>query len=194
MKSQLRTGVLAFLMVLAIASCTQQSEYDKLVERELASNVRQDSLFLGITMDMNRKEFYAHCWDLNKKGVFTNGVGNMSIKYDLENELKFPASMQFYPKFGEDKIFEMPVDFQYNDWALWNKDMSNEVLLEDVKNMLEKWYGGGSFMEVVSEDGNQKILVKVDGNRRIRLWKRNVSTVRVIFTDLIDLQKLKEAS
>ena len=194
MKNQLRIGVITFFMVLATISCTQKSEYDKLVERELASNIRQDSLFLGITFEMDRKEFYAHCWDPNKKGVFTNGVGNMSIKYNLESGLKYPGSMQFYPKFGENKIFELPVDFQYDDWALWDKNKSSDALLQDVKNMLEEWYGGSEFMELESEDGTKKVLVKVDGNRRIRLWKWNVSTVRVIFTDLIDLQNFKEAS
>ena len=102
--------------------------------------------------------------------------------------------MQFYPKFGENKIFELPVDFQYDNWALWDKDKSSDNLLQDVRSMLEKWYGGSKFMELESEDGTKKVLVKVDGNRRIRLWKWNVSTVRVIFTDLIDLENFKEAS
>jgi len=193
MKRMMKTGVVAILTLLAMASCTKKSEYDKLVEKELASNVKQDSLFLGIDFSMDSKEFYAHCWELNKQGVFTNGVGNMSVKYDLPTQLNLPASMNFYPKFANDKIFELPVDFTYNDWALWKKETSNEVLLEDVKNMLEEWYGG-EFIEVESSDGTFKVLVKVDGNRRIRLWKRNVSTVRAIFTDLIDLQALKDAS
>ena len=187
MKRMMKFGLITFCTMMMVASCTQKSEYDRLVEKELASNVRQDSLFLGINFSMNSKEFYTHCWELNKQRVFTNGVGNMSVKYALPNQLSFPASMNFYPKFGKDKIFEMPVDFQYNEWALWDKEMSNEVLLEDVRKLLEEWYGG-EFIEVESNDGTMKILVKVDGNRRIRLWKHNVSTVRAIFTDLLDLK------
>lgn len=193
MKRMMKFGLIAFCSLMMVASCTKKSEYDQLVAKELASNVRQDSLFLGINFSMNSKEFYAHCWELNKQRVFTNGVGNMSVKYELPDQLSFPASMNFYPKFGEDKIFEMPVDFQYNEWALWNKKMSNEVLLEDVRKLLEEWYGG-EFIEVESSDGTMKILVKVDGNRRIRLWKHNVSTVRATFTDLLDLQKLENPS
>lgn len=191
MKRMTRLMVVTLLCAMVAVSCAEKSEYKTLVEKELASNVRQDSLFLGISFDMDRKAFYAHCWELNKQGVFTNGVGNMSVKYTIEEGLRFPAIMNFYPKFGEGKIFEMPVDFQYQNWALWNKEMSNDMLLEDVRKLLEQWYGGGKFIEVTSDDGSMSLLVKVDGNRRIRLWKQNVSTVRATFTDLLDLEALE---
>ena len=181
------------LLIFMISSCSQKSEYDKLVERELASNVKQDSLFFGISFEMNRKDFYAHCWELNKSGFFTNGVGNMSIQKKLDSALKFPATMNFYPRFENDKIFQMPVDFQYLDWALWNPDMSNDVLLADVKDMLEEWYGGQPFIKVVNKDGTKSVWVKVDGNRRIRIFKESVSTIRAEFTDLLDLEKFKNS-
>lgn len=193
MKNLLKTAVVFLLIGLGASACTQKSEYDKLVENELATNVRQDSLFLGIRFDMDRKEFYAHCWELNKKGVFTQGVGNMSIKYNLKDELKFVSSMQFYPTFVDSAIYEMPIDFQYTEWALWNKEMSNDVLLADVRSLFEKWYGG-KFIDVESNDGSMSILVKVDGNRRVRLFKKNVSTVRAVITDLTVLNELKKSS
>ncbi|GAB5525246.1 MAG: hypothetical protein Roseis2KO_31180 [Roseivirga sp.] len=193
MKNLFKTAVVFLLIVLGASACTQKSEYDKLVEKELATNVRQDSLFLGIRFDMDRKEFYAHCWELNKQGVFTQGVGNMSIQYNLDDELKFVGSMQFYPTFTDSAIYEMPVDFQYTEWALWNDKMSNDVLLQDVRALFEKWYGG-EFIEVESNDGTMSILVKVDGNRRVRIFKRNVSTVRAVITDLTVLNELKKNS
>lgn len=193
MKNLVKTGVVFLLIALSMSACTQKSEYDKLVEKELATHVRQDSLFLGIRFDMDRKEFYAHCWELNKQGVFTQGVGNMSIQYNLEDELKFVGSMQFYPTFHDSSIYEMPVDFQYTEWALWNDEMSNDALLQDVRSLLERWYGG-EFIEVESNDGSMSILVKVDGNRRIRLFKKNVSTVRAVITDLTILNELKKNS
>lgn len=193
MKSKMKLAAIVLLTVFVLGACGGKSEYDLLVERELASNVKQDSIFLGINFQMDSKEFYAHCWDLNKQGVFTNGIGNMSVQYNLETELSFPGNMNFYPKFGEDKIFEMPVDFQYTDWALWNKEMSNDKLLEDVRMLMEKWYGGSKFIEVESPNGT-KLWVKVDGNRRIRIGKHNISTVRAIFTDLLDLEKLENPS
>lgn len=193
MKNLVKNTVMFLLIALSIAACTQKSEYDKLVEKELGTNIRQDSLFLGIHFNMSRKDFYTHCWELNKQRVFTQGVGNMSIRYDLGTELKFKGHMQFYPSFSDSSIYEMPIDFKYTDWALWNKDMSNDVLLEDVKSLFEKWYGG-EFMEVVSNDGTKSILVKVDGNRRIRIFKKDVSTVRAVMTDLIILNEIKKNS
>lgn len=193
MKNLFKTAVVFLLIVLGASACTQKSEYDKLVEKELATNVRQDSLFLGIRFDMDRKEFYSHCWELNKKGVFTQGVGNMSIQYNLDDELKFVGSMQFYPTFVDSAIYEMPMDFQYTEWALWNDKMSNDVLLADVRALFEKWYGG-KFIEVESNDGTMTILVKVDGNRRVRIFKKNVSTVRAVITDLTLLKELQENS
>ena len=139
MKYVKQSLVAILIMTLAFSACEQKSEYEKLVERELASNVRQDSLFLGISFQMDQKTFYTHCWDLNKEGILTNGPSNLSIKHYLpENTLKFKSSMQFYPKFSESGILEMPVEFQYDNWALWNKEMSADNLLMDVKGLLEK--------------------------------------------------------
>ena len=173
-----------------VTSCSRKSEYDKLVERELASNVKQDSLFFGIRFGMNRKDFYTHCWELNKQGFFTNGAGNMSIQKRLDSGLRFPVFMNFYPKFEEGRIFQMPVDFQYANWALWNPEMSNDKLLKDVKNQLENWYGG-EFIKVENKEGILSVWAKVDGNRRIRLFKESVSTVRAEFTDLLQLRELE---
>lgn len=175
-----------------VSACSRKSEYDKLVEKELGGRMRQDSLFLGINFGMNAKEFYAHCWELNKQGIFTNGAGNMSVKYELPNHLNFPASMNFYPTFEEDKIFEMPVDFQYNGWAPWNREMAGDALLQDVKKLLEKWYGG-KFIKVENKERTLSVWVKVDGNRRIRLFKESLSTVRAEFTDLLQLRGFKDA-
>ena len=68
--------------------------------------------------------------------------------------------------------------------------MSNDKLLEDVKNLLEEWYGG-EFIKIENEDASLSLWVKVDGNRRIRLFKESVSTVRAEFTDLLVLEKQK---
>ena len=191
MKIVKQSLVMLLLIALGFTACKSKSPYERLVEKELASNVRQDSLFLGIHFQMPHKEFFTHCWELNKKGLLTNGPSNLSIKhiFGSDGPLKFRASMQFYPKFTEQGIYEMPVEFKYEDWTLWNKEMSAEVLLEDVKGLLERWYGGREFMTVESSDGTMSILVKVDGNRRIRLWRENVSTVKAVFTDLVELEK-----
>jgi hypothetical protein len=52
----------------------------------------------------------------------------------------------------------------------------------DVLNLLEDWYGKG-FMEV-EHSKHGSAFVKVDGNRRITLFKKSFDEVYVVFTDL----------
>lgn len=191
MKTRSISNAIMFLsLVFVYTSCTKKSEYQKLVDTELATNVRQDSLFLGISLQMESKAFFGHCWELNKQGVLTNGVANQ-VKYDVSDKLNHEASMYFYPKFVEGKIFEMPMEFQYDNWALWNEELSVDNLLEEVKGLLEDWYGEG-FIKMVNEDGSKSVWVKVDGNRRIRVYRKSISAVAVVFTDLLQLKDMKE--
>lgn len=177
-------------LIFMYTSCTKKSEYQKLVDTELAKDIRQDSLFLGISLQMESKAFFGHCWELNKQGILTNGVANQ-VKYDVSEDFTHDASMFFYPKFVEGKIFEMPMEFQYNDWALWNQELSVDKLMEEVKDLLEDWYGEG-FIKMVSDDGTKSVWVKVDGNRRIRVYRKSISAVAVVFTDLIQLKTMNE--
>lgn len=181
-------SMLVLATVFLSTSCTKKSEYQKLVETELATNVRQDSLYLGISLQMDSEDFFLHCWEMNKQGILTNTVENQ-IKYDASDYFEEETSMSFYPKFVDGKIFEIPVQFKYNDWELWNEDLSVENLLEDVIGVLESWYGEG-FIKMINEDGSKTVWVKVDGNRRIRVYRQSVSAVAVVFTDLLKLNEI----
>jgi hypothetical protein len=182
---------ISFLILVAgiiISGCGLQSEYTRLVTQELASGVRNDSLFLGITFGMTSKEFYAHCWELNEEKLIRQGNRNMTVEYQVE-ELDFPASMNFYPNFHQDKIYEMPVSFMYLAWAPWNEEMSADSLESDVVELLEKWYGGNSFIKVEHPEKGS-VLVKVDGNRRIVVQKEEVQ-VQVKYTDMLVEREMK---
>ncbi|MHA7099730.1 hypothetical protein [Roseivirga pacifica] len=185
-------GALIIVCSIVAFSCQPKSEYQKLVDKELSRNIRLDSLFLGISFDMPKKEFFAHCWELNNQRVLVNGAGELSIKYDPSDYFKHPTNMSFYPKYVNDRIVTMPVEFQYKNWALWNEEASVEVLIEDVQKVFLEWYGGNDFTEIVNKDETLRVWVKVDGNRQIRLYKKNVSTVRVEISDLTELNRLKE--
>ena len=116
--------VLAAIAVLIVGGCSPGKTYERRLNRELASGVRYDSLFMGISFGMTQDEFFNHCWKMNKDSVVRQGTANMSVQYDLNEELKYPATMNFYPVFGDGKIVEMPVRFIYNGWAPWNKELS----------------------------------------------------------------------
>src|SRR4051812_40683601 len=99
-------------------SCKESplGRYDHLVTKELASGKKVDSLFMGLSFGMTSKQFFGYCWEMNKKGVFTDGNNNTAVLYKI-NELKYPASMNFYPDFVNNKVFRMRVSFQYDGWA-----------------------------------------------------------------------------
>ena len=120
-------SIIIVLFVLMACSVDQgMDRYNRLVKSELANNKRVDSIFFGIYFGMPRKMFFAHCWEMNKKGIFRDGLNNMFVLHKLDTGLKHPASMNFYPDFQDSTIAKMRVMFQYDSWAIWNKNLSSE--------------------------------------------------------------------
>ncbi len=179
MNTGLKIWMLCCLAGLSIVSC--KSDYEKMVDRELSSGLRNDTLFLGIKLGMGQKDFFEHCWEMNKQGYFIQGSGNTSVKYEM-SELKHRAHMNFYPDFHDGKIYRMPVLFEYKNWSPWNQELSADTLQLDVLRFLEQQYGPG-FIRLENETG-QVVYTKVDGNRRIVLGKDPNDKVRVVFSDL----------
>ncbi|MBC6367223.1 hypothetical protein DDT91_10505 [Algoriphagus sp. AK58] len=180
---------IASILLLSFTSC--QSEYEKMEKRELASGKVVNDLFFGLELGMTQKQFFETCWNLNKEGVLTNGPTELSVQHSLVFPSGNPGKMRFYPKFDEGKIYLMPVEFIYDGWSPWNEDLAVEKLREDVVKLFEKWYGEG-FIEVSNEDKSQIAYVKMDGNRRIRIFKKHISAVRAEITDLPIQRKISQ--
>ncbi|MDX1941830.1 MAG: hypothetical protein SFU99_14815 [Saprospiraceae bacterium] len=161
-------------------SCDRRSDYQKLLDRELASGERHDTLFYGLSLGMTSKEFFEQCYNKNQEGLFFQS--GATVEYKMEKELPFPATMNFYPEFQDAKIIEMPVTFSYESWAPWNKRASVDSLQVDLKNLFEKWYGTGFIRTEHPERG--VAFVKIDGNRRIVIVKQDDKTAKVLFTDM----------
>ena len=175
--------VLTAMVALVVGGCSPGETYERRLKRELASGVRYDSLFMGISFGMTDEAFYKHCWKLNKDSLIRQGTSNMSVQYDIKEELKHPATMNFYPLFDSGKIVEMPVRFSYNGWAPWNKELSAEQLAEDVKNWYEDIYGKGFITIVHPIKGTA--YTKIDGNRRITIYHEGDLQAWAIFTDML---------
>ena len=91
-----RFVVFIYLGVFTIAC--QTNPYLSLEKKELSSGVRYDSLFLGVKFGMTSKEFYAHCWDLNRKKLVSQGPSNNSVRYLIPTEsIGQNIEMLFYP-------------------------------------------------------------------------------------------------
>lgn len=182
--------VLFVVCLFSVFACnSDQRKYDRLKDRELSSGVRNDSLFMGMKFGMTQKEFYGYCWKMNKKGLFTDAPGNMSVLYKADKELKYPASMTFFPDFHDGKIYKMRVSFSYDAFAPWNKRLFADSLQSDVMHLLKKWYKGNDFITMTDVDKGT-IFVKIDGNRRIIIGKYDDSHVKVDYTDLFVEKKL----
>jgi hypothetical protein len=159
-------------------------------ERNNEPKANYDSLFLGFNLGMERQEFFDHCWDYNKKELLIHGTANQTVQYQLKEVVSSPVSMNFYPNFYEDKIFEMPVTFSYEAWAPWNRQYFADSLFVDVLKVFKKWYGD-DFKELNHPEMG-KVYYKMDGRRRINLYIRDERHVRAVFTDMKVEKELEE--
>jgi len=174
--------LMAAAMLLLTLGCTPKARYERALKRELESGVRNDSLFFGISFGMTPKEFYTHCWNLNKQGLVRQASDNRSVLYIMESELRHKAHMNFYPTFNSNRIVEMPVSFNYAGWAPWNKKLAADSLQVDLLKWCTENYGG-DFIKV-KHPSHGAAYVKIDGNRRITVYKENYFKVWVVFRDM----------
>ncbi len=180
---------IGFMILISTWSCSQGAKYKQMERRELASGERHDSLFLGIYFGMESKPFFDHCWQMNKEHLVKEGPGSATVEY-IPPDFKEKTQMLFYPKFYENKIYQMPVEFSYEAWAPWNKELFSDKLQLEVVRVLEKWYGKGFIKLHYKTHGD--LYVKVDGNRRISVWIEDDQKVKVLFTDVMIDNKIKE--
>ncbi len=176
------TLVLIFLG-LTISACNGSRSENK---------ANYDSLFLGISLGMGADAFYDHCWEYNRRKVFTHGPTNRNVEYKLVDITNSPVSMRFYPAFYEGKIFEMPVTFTYDSWAPWNRQYHSDSLLVDMLKVFKKWYGP-EFKEL-NHQTMGKVYYRMDGKRRINLFIKDDQFVQAVFTDLKVEKELKRLS
>ncbi|MEO6546440.1 MAG: hypothetical protein ABIN94_00510 [Ferruginibacter sp.] len=189
------TGIILIVLFM-LTGCSPESSidrYNKLEKKELASGKRADSIFFGISLGMPQKKFFLYCWEMNKKGIFSDGAddrGVMCVLYKLDTQLHTPATMNFYPEFNDSAIWKMRSTFQYKGWAPWNKHLGADSLLPDVLSMYKKWYSyGNPFIEITDEKKGVK-YVKVDGNRRITIKKTDDVIVEANYTDMLVEKKI----
>lgn len=177
----------ALFSALIFVAC--ESEYTKLVRSELARNITMDSLVFNVRFGDTKKEFYDHCWQLNKKGLITNGPKNAMVQYIFIDSIfhREPTSIRFlfYGDFDETgRIKGMDCEFGYPGWSPWNTRYSADSLQSKVVRIVQKWYGGNQFIKVHFDD-TQNLWVKVDGNRRIVVKKINQQDVSMSIHNLL---------
>lgn len=176
-----KKSVLFALILLGLLSC--KSDYQKMKEAAAASGVVAEDLFLDLRFGMGRKEFFGTCWEHNKNGLLINGPHHLQILYHPDMPSGKKVNMFFYPDFEEDKLFFMPIEFIYTDWFPTNQEFESDKLLVDVVGLFENWYGEG-FEEISNKEKTIRAMVKIDGNRLIRIFIKDIKTVRAEILDL----------
>ncbi len=174
----------ACLIILIQGACKRESKLERTIRTELESGVRNDSLFLGVEFGITMREFYDHCWGLNKQGLVKEGPKNMSVQYIFKDTLNNPIAFEFYAHRDLDKagkIYQYNTSFYYYAWAL-NRHLYSDKLIKMLVPILMEWYGGNEPF-VVTKDGKEH-LYKIDGNRMIDLFIYDESTVVATYSDL----------
>ena len=176
-----------FCITLWFASC--ESEYTKTINQEAEKGITKDSLVFGMSFGDTRQAFFQKCWQLNNKGLVTQGPNNRSVQYMLssnEDDQHLTAiTMLFYGNFNENNIMTgMDFEFSYKAWSPWNEDLTNEKLLPVIKDTLMNWFPGNDFIPIDSDELKIDTHVKVDGNRQILVYPKGHKDVVVKIQNL----------
>ncbi len=182
-------SIISILSLIVIFCSCGESEYTKLVKNEFESGKRYDSLLFNIKFEDQQKDFFAKCWQLNSQGLVTHGPNNSSVQYVFKDSLSHDTPttvvLLFYPKFDEkNQLNNLDMEISYSAWSPWNRAYQSDSLLVKVVDMMERWYGGNPFIYVDIEKNNHEIPIKVDGNRRIILRKKDDQTVLAVIQDI----------
>lgn len=174
------------LLCFAMVSC--ESEYSRTVKKELQTRKVYEDLILGLKIGQTQKEFYDHCWQLNKEEVVSQGPGNRFARHYLlldstaENSPK--VEMLFYGIFDKALIMHgMYMKMSYVQWSPWAKEYHSAILLKNLQQKYLKEYGGNPFIEITIDD-KVKAYTKIDGNREILLYPTSDKDVTVKIQDL----------
>ncbi|MDH3648500.1 MAG: hypothetical protein OEQ53_02400 [Saprospiraceae bacterium] len=170
------------MLALCIFGCSLNTEYKKIVKRELATGIRNDTILLDFYFGMPEPIFYSTCWDYNQQGIIKEGFSNVTVYYPLEG-LKHEGFFDFFPIFKTGKIQSIQGFTMYKGWAPWNKELWSDKLIEDTRELYEQSYEGNKFFPIKSL-GIGKAYTKIDGNRRIVLYYTEDNRVNVLFSDL----------
>ena len=171
-----------------IVGCQRKSEYSAILTRELEKENEFNDLIFDMKIGQSRQDYFDICYQLNKQKKIISGERSLNPELILKSKNGLTKGsnikMSFNGIFNEKKTmrgFEMR--FYFTGWSNWNKDLSSENLLFQLKDTLRKWFPGNDFFKVNFEN-NLSAEVKIDGNRRILAYKVNSKDVAVRIEDM----------
>ena len=176
------------IILILIVGCQKKSEYSTILTRELEKKNEFNDLIFDMKIGQSRQDYFDICYQLNKQKKIISGERSLNPELILKSKNGSTKGsnikMSFNGIFNEKKTmrgFEMR--FYFTGWSNWNKDLSSENLLFQLKDTLRKWFPGNDFFKVNFEN-NLSAEVKIDGNRRILAYKVNSKDVAVRIDDM----------
>tara|TARA_B100000614_G_scaffold91281_1_gene82490 strand:- start:1402 stop:1995 length:594 start_codon:yes stop_codon:yes gene_type:complete len=176
------------IILILIVGCQKKSEYSTILTRELEKKNEFNDLIFDMKIGQSRQDYFDICYQLNKQKKIISGERSLNPELILKSKNGSTKGsnikMSFNGIFNEKKTmrgFEMR--FYFTGWSNWNKDLSSENLLFQLKDTLRKWFPGNDFFKVNFEN-NLSAEVKIDGNRRILAYKVNSKDVAVRIEDM----------
>lgn len=192
MKSGFISGIkrIALFLLITTSIACNQSQYDKVVKRELATGKEYNEMMFDMNIGLSKKEFYGKCWQLNKEKLVSQGPSNQYVRHVLDSisPVYNPSStmeMLFFGLFDDQDLMRgMRFRFSYTAWAPWNKALQPDQLQEEVKVMMKTLYPGNDFFNLEKKINDQPIAVKIDGNRLITVYVFDNRFVQAYIEDL----------
>ena len=171
-----------------VLGCKNQSEYTKVLKRELENKNYFNDLIFDMKIGQSRQDYFDICYKLNKKKLIVSGERSLNPELILKskNDLVKASNikMSFNGIFNEKKIMRgMEMRFYFTGWSSWNKALSSDSLLFQLKDTLKEWFPGNDFFKV-NFNNNLSTEVKIDGNRRILAYLVNSKDVAVRIEDM----------
>ena len=182
-----KTSFISLFLTLLIC-CQSQSEYSKVLKYELNTKKEYKDLIFGMEIGQSREDYFDICYKLNQKKLIVSGQRSLNPELILESKddsvKGSNIKMSFNGIFNEKKIMKgMEMRFYFTGWSSWNKDLSSDNLLVQLKDTLREWFPGNDFFKVNFEN-NLSTEVKIDGNRRILAYLVNSKDVAVRIEDM----------
>ena len=174
--------------ILLWTSCS--SEYKNIVKKELRKNQKVDSVFFNLRLGETKDIYHKKSWDLNHTRTVVQGRSYFYMKKvfsDSKTEKKRnDFALEFTGKFNAAKKLKMlDVKFYHLLWTPWNEAYQAQNLLPRILDSLEIWFPGNPFFEVeTGSDSIPRIHVKIDGDRRFRVFVENSQDIAVKIDDL----------
>jgi len=187
MKYRLNHIIFVFVSALLVfSSC--ESEYTKLVNQEMAKGEIHTNYLFNLEVGDTKKEFFDKCWQLNKEQKVSQGSGNKYAKFFDEPRVGEDSLARvttlFYGIFDDNDIMHgVEMKMSFYSWSPWNDTYRSDALISFMKKRYMKELGGNEFIELKIDDKNTA-YVKVDGNRRIRMYILSPQEIMVKIEDL----------